>query len=167
MQRSKCKFCGDPIEWERLFGKRHPFNPDGVSHMDTCPNWEKKAFGLRTLGDLDTFYRQRWQERFLVHREGLDLSRLSILEVELKQRLRLGEVLYFVGGPMHYENWKPVVIAEHCYAGGYTDEMALVAMVVDTAILFRLRDYLAEPQVRPYCVDGVYLIGQLSVASHP
>ena len=160
-QVSKCKFCGDPIEWGRLFDGRHPFNLDGVSHMDTCPKWDKRSFGLRTLGDLDTFYRQRWQQRFLGEsREGFDPSRLSLLEVELKQRLRLGEVLYYVGGPLHYENWKPVTIAEHCTAGGYTDEMALVAMVVDTAILFRLRDHLGEEQVRPYCVDGLHLLSE-------
>ena len=160
-QVSKCKFCGDPIDWGKLFGKRHPFNPDGISHMDTCRNWDKKAFGLRTLGDLDTFYRQRWQERFLGKpREEFDSSQLFILEVELKQRLRLGEALYYVGGPLHYENWKPTVIAEHCYTGGYTGEMALVAMVVDKTILFRLRDYLGEPQVRPYCVDGLHLLSE-------
>ena len=159
MKVSTCKFCGTRIEWGKLFNKRHPFNLDGISHMDTCPNWEKRSFGLRTLGDLDTFYRQRWRERFLSEVPTPDTSQLSFGEIEWKQRLRLGEALYFVGGPMHFDNWKPAVIAEHCHAGGYTPEMELVAVVVDKAILFRLRDYLNESRVRPYYhVAGVYLL---------
>lgn len=159
MQPSKCKFCGKTIEWDILFNKRHPFNPDGTSHMDTCPKWDKKAFGLRTLGDLDTFYRQRWQERFLGSGTELDLSQVSIGELEYKQRLRLGEALYYIGGPMRFDDWKPAVIAEHCLTGGYTPEMALVAIIVGPAILFRLRDYLGETQLRShYHVAGLYLI---------
>lgn len=165
MRTSKCKFCGTHIEWGQLFGKRHPFNLDGISHMDTCPNWEKKSFGLRTLGDLDTFYRQRWRDRFLGSPGGeIDTSQVSFGEMEFKERLRLGEALYFVGGPMHFDNWKPAVIAEHVRSGGYTQEMELVAAVVDKVILFRLRDYLGEQAVRSnYHVAGLYLVQEGSV----
>lgn len=160
MQTSKCKFCGTRIEWGKLFDKRHPFNLDGISHMDTCPNWDKRIFSLKTLGDLDTFYRHRWQERFLGNSRGdFDTSQLFFGALEFKERLRIGEALYFVGGPMHFDNWKPAVIAEYVRSGGYTPEMELVATVVDKAILFRLRDYLGEPELRShYHIAGLYLI---------
>ena len=129
--------------------------------MDTCPKWDKKSFGLRTIGDLNTFYRQRWRDRFLGSDTDFDASQLSFGELEWKERLRLGEALYFVGGPMRFDNWKPAVIAEHCDAGGYTPEMKLVAAVIDKAILFRLRDYLSETQLRSqYQVAGLYLLTQ-------
>jgi len=158
MREARCKFCGSQIEWGKLFDKRHPFNLDGISHMDTCPNWDRKSFGLRTLGDLDTFYRQRWRDRFLGDgKPNFDTSQVSFGELSFKERLRLGEALYFVGGPMHYDNWKPAVIAEHCLSGGYTPEMELVAAVVHKAILFRLRDYLGEHRSH-YHVAGLYLL---------
>lgn len=160
MKQSRCKFCGKIIEWGNLFGKRHPFDPDGRSHMDTCLNWEQHTFSLKTLGDLDTFYRQRWREKFLGDSSELDTSGVSFGDLEWKQRLRLGEALYFAGGPMHFDNWGPAVIADHCLAGGYTADGELVAVVVDKAILFRLRDYLRETQLRSqYHVAGLYLLG--------
>ena len=60
--------CGQSIYWGKMFGKRHPFNPDGTSHMDSCPHVSefRKGYGpsIRTLGDRDTFYRSRWQTQY-------------------------------------------------------------------------------------------------------
>ena len=31
-----CRFCAVQIRWADLGGKRHPFNLNGTSHLDTC-----------------------------------------------------------------------------------------------------------------------------------
>ena len=162
MSVSVCKGCGESIEWGRMFGKRHPFNLDGTSHFDSCPNAAafRKGRGpsLWTLAAHDTFYRQRWRERFLGDGKGFDLGRLSVCPLPWKVALRLGEALHYVGGPMATVDWPPPEIAQHCYAGAAND-VGLVAVSVSKAILYRLRDYLGESEVRMvYSVAGLYLV---------
>lgn len=163
MRRSVCDVkrggCGQEIEWGQLFGKRHPFNLDGTSHFDTCPKAHNFRGGLRTLGDRDTFYRDRWCERFLGEGLGFDRSLLTVCPLPWKVAMRLGEALYYVGGPLHSADWEPPVIAQCCYAGGADANLGLVAVSVDKAILFRLRDYLGESDFREvYSVAGLYLV---------
>ena len=81
--------CKALIYFGRKFGKSHPYNPDGSSHFDNCPNADqfrsnpkpkrgrtakkqngstkslhpKVANALAIAGDIDTEQRQRWRLR--------------------------------------------------------------------------------------------------------
>lgn len=144
-----CKYCKHPIEWDILFGKRHPFNLDGRSHMDTCPHWDKRTFSLKTLGDIDTFYRHRWRKRFLRTDTPLILPPDTVtLEVDWKTRLTLAEVLCWTGGPMNFLNWPPPAIAEMLNTGIYAEENDLLAIQVsDKAIWERIPDREDDIQI--------------------
>lgn len=151
------------IEWGQMFGKAHPFNLDGTSHFDSCPNADAFRKGRRislwTLAERDTFYRSRWRERFLGDCRGFDLGRLTVCPLPWKEALRLGEALNYVGGPMAAVDWSPPVVAQECYAGACDDTGVLVAVSVGNAILYRLRDWLGESEVRiVYPVAGLYLV---------
>lgn len=155
--------CGQEIRWGQMFGKRHPFNLDGTSHFDTCPNADefRKGYGpsLRTLGDRDTFYRQRWRETYLGVWDDFDLSLWSPCDLRRADALRIGRVLSAVGGPLHYSDWTPGIIANHCYGAVCDDAKQVCAVSIDKSILWRIRDYLRESEVRVYyCVAGVCLV---------
>ena len=41
-----CRSCGAEITWETIDGKWHPYNLNGTSHFDTCPqanSWRKQS----------------------------------------------------------------------------------------------------------------------------
>ena len=59
----KGKNCTALIYWGHIFGKKHPFNPDGSSHFDTCPDAHNFRGGYRARGDRDTYIRNEWRKR--------------------------------------------------------------------------------------------------------
>lgn len=163
---SECKYCGDLIYWESLFGRKHPFNlHDGVSHMDTCREREPRRLSLRMLGDVDTFYRKRWRERFLDTTQGFNLSELTECGLPEQLAMHIGWVLRYAGGPFHYAQYTQERLAHHCYGAAHNEENKIVCVQVDAKIMRRLGDYLAFliGDTRPsekivYSVSGIYLV---------
>jgi len=157
----KCRYCGNPIQWGHLFEKRHPFDLEtGISHMDTCSKWKKKGFGLRILGDVDTFYRQRWCDMYLG--KGFYYpSDLDFKEPSAEDRSKIVKSLLYAGGPLFHANCERSVVSEMLTCAGYDRDLGLVSMQADKFILYRLRDYLNETEFRPYYyIDGVYVHGE-------
>ena len=117
-KRSVCRGCQRTIEWGELFGKRHPFNLDGTSHFESCPNADafrkgRRGVSIFTLANLDVFYRQRWRSKYLGDGKGFDRSRLTECRLERDVARRVAEALYYVGGPLHFDNWQPLEIMQY------------------------------------------------------
>ena len=99
------KDCTAQIWWGEKFAGKHPFNPDGRSHFDTCPNAEdfreqkkknpapkqntngklshmsqKKISWLARLGDLDTEKSNRWcaKQKAFKHTKGINWDKVFL-----------------------------------------------------------------------------------------
>ena len=154
--------CGQEIRWGRLFGKAHPFNLDGTSHFDSCPEADKfrrGRGGLRLRGDLDTFYREQWREAHYSEDREFDAARVHPGEVPSAVSLSLAQALNAVGGPLYHAGYPDGFIQQGFWGAGFDRKGKVYAVLADNLILFRLRDYFHEVSIRPYRVGGVFIIG--------
>ena len=113
--------CGAQIRWGTMFGKRHPFNLDGTSHFDTCPEADgfRKGRGvsLKSLGDRDTFYRERWRSwQSFWALDTMDRSRFQRVACPASVESDLWDRLTLVGGP--YANWSASEFRDRDFISG-------------------------------------------------
>lgn len=141
--------CGAEIRWGTMFGKRHPFNLDGSSHFDTCPEADgfRKGNGpsLKTLGDRDTFYRQRWRTTYsgyggrgsVASDRDFDVGLCSRVECPPSVVREITEALCSVGGP--YACWSPGELREREFftGAGVYEEGGAIECVFVRVVFFR------------------------------
>lgn len=154
---SRCKGCHQRIEWGVMFGKRHPFNADGTSHFDTCPEADQFRGGLRTIGDRDTFYRCRWREQNYEDDRHFDRSVLRSGEVPPSVASRLAQALCRIGGPLQSAGWSVAHVQQCFHRAGLDAHGNVIAVEADNLIRFRLRDYFNDAEFRPYLIKGVFI----------
>ena len=153
---AKCKGCGDPIRWGKLFGKPHPFNRDGSSHFDSCPQAAQFRGGLRTLGDRDTHYRQAWRQSHTDAIVEMDVSRLSQIAVPVKEAREVAARLTAVGGP--YSTWQSAELDDFFVGGGLDDTGVLVALFVREVLVLDLQNRLGWYESGCLSVGGYFLV---------
>ena len=129
--------CTAKIWWGRKFSKRHPYNPDGSSHFDNCPNADafrakprrkrtqkkqtegklahmsqKKIKWLARLGDLDSEQRDRWRtkQNGFKHQKVVNWDKITLHPIKAQACLkRLVRELEAEGAP--FQNGVPTAEA--------------------------------------------------------
>lgn len=153
--------CGARIYWGQYYGKRHPFNLDGTSHFDSCPNADhfRKGRGpsLSTLGDRDTFYRERWFGLYMRNVE-VDVAGLSRVELPAPVAQRVADALVAVGGPYQWWSVSELVEAEFFVAAGADQRGNVVCVYVRSYFLRDLALRCPFLDV-PVAIGGLVLIG--------
>lgn len=150
-QASFCKFCNELVVWDVLFGKRHPFNKRGDSHMDTCPNWKRKRLSLSLRADLDTYYRNRW--RWMYFRDSVEYEKSAVIlrELPFADANWLAHVLCWYGGPC--SSWDAECVLPLIYTGRYRETGFLSVVGVDRSVFQYLRRCLT-PDAYAMCRDS-------------
>ena len=157
---SRCDGCQQQMFWINMFGKKHPFNHDGRSHVETCSSLLYRNVKITTLGDIDTYYRERWRRLFLGDANGFRKEGLIRAEVSEKRALRLAEVLTWYGGPLRSQSYPVADIVANIQWGGQNDAGYLVAVSVDEWILNGLPRCLPPDVTHPpiiYKIDDLYI----------
>ena len=157
---SRCDGCQSQMFWIDFYGKKHPFNFDGQSHVETCSALRNKRVGITTLADIDTFYRERWREMFLGDANGFRKDGFIRCEVPEKRALRLAEVLSWYGGPLRSVSYPVADIVESIHWGGQNDAGELIAVSVDEWIWYGLRRCLPPDVTQTpihYKIDDLYI----------
>lgn len=157
---SQCDGCRRQMFWIDMFGKQHPFDHDGQSHVMSCAASRYKRVGIATRGDIDTYYRERWRSLFLGDANGFQKVGLIKCEVPPKRKERLAEVLSWYGGPLRSQSYPVADIVENIHWGGQNNAGELVAVSVDEWIWYALHRCLPPEETKNpavYNIDDLYI----------
>lgn len=152
-----CKSCRAPITFRMRKGKYHPYNPDGTSHIDTCP-YTKKPLSL--LGDINTAKCQKWrsQQVFFEDLVPLDWHSVALHPLPPKHLLPILEVLEAEGGP--FEGGVPYPIENIHTCAVCRSAGTVKAVIMHSALYERILAYFRRENsdvkavvIAGYCLE--------------